>query len=35
MEMANAMSGMGNMNMNNGGWPGSKKKKMGDWWRKR
>jgi hypothetical protein len=40
MEMANAMSGMGNFNMNNGGWPGSqstKRKggKKGGWWRKR
>ena len=35
MEMADAMSGMGNININNGGWPGSKKKKKGSWWRKR
>jgi hypothetical protein len=35
MEMAEAMSGMGNININNGGWPGSSKKKKGGWWRKR
>jgi len=36
MEMADAMSGMGNININNGGWSGSKKKdKKGGWWRKR
>jgi hypothetical protein len=35
MDMADAMSGMGNININNGGWPGSKKKKKGGWWRKR
>jgi hypothetical protein len=37
MEMADAMSGMGNININNGGWSGSstKKKKKGGWWRKK
>jgi hypothetical protein len=35
MEMADAMSGMGNININNGGWPDSRKKKKGGWWRKR
>jgi hypothetical protein len=35
MEMADAMSGMGNININNGGWPGSKNTKKGGWWRKK
>ena len=36
MEMADAMIGMGNININNRGWPGSsKKKKKRGWWRKK